>query len=107
MEKKYDIEAVKEPLDWAQKTLDNKKYPSGRFEINTSATIIDCGVFLKSMMSVIFRNRENPTFYPTIDQLCTFIISYLCILLNFCKEVGPFIINFCSKFLIVHESNVE
>ena len=44
MEKKYDNEAVKELLDWAQKTLDNKKYPSGRFEINTSATIIDCGV---------------------------------------------------------------
>lgn len=66
-----------------------------------------CGVFLKSMISVISRNKENPTFYPTIDQLCTFIISYLCILLNFCKEVGPFIINFCSKFLIVHESNVE
>ena len=25
MEKKYDNEAVKELLDWAQKTLDNKK----------------------------------------------------------------------------------
>ena len=41
MEKKYDNEAVKELLDWAQKTLDNKKYPSGRFEINTSADIHD------------------------------------------------------------------
>lgn len=59
MEKKYDNEAVKELLDWAQKTLDNKKYPSGRFEINTSATIIDCGVFLKSMISMISAQSET------------------------------------------------
>lgn len=75
MEKKYDNEAVKELLDWAQKTLDNKKYPSGRFEINTSATIIDCGVFLKSMISMISHNWENPTFYPTIGQLRTFRVK--------------------------------
>lgn len=72
MEQNYDKEAVKELLSWAQDVLDNKRYPSGRFQVNKSVAILDCGKYLESMMSMISHNWENPTFHPTIDQLRSF-----------------------------------
>lgn len=72
MEQNYDKEAVKELLSWAQDVLDNKRYPSGRFQVNKSVAVLDCGKYLDSMMSMISYNWENPTFHPTIDQLRSF-----------------------------------
>lgn len=72
MEQRYDYEAVKELLDWAQGLLDSKKYPSGKFKLSSCATITGCGMFLGSMISMVSRNWENPTFYPVVDQLRTF-----------------------------------
>lgn len=46
MEQNYDNEAVKELLSWAQVVFDNKRYPSGRFQVNKSAAILDCGKYL-------------------------------------------------------------
>lgn len=71
-EKKYDYDSINELLTWAKETLNNKRYPSGEFQLNKCAKILDCGKFLDSMIAVISRNWENPTFYPTIDQLRTF-----------------------------------
>lgn len=75
MEQKYDYETVKELLDWAQELLDSKKYPSGIFKLSNCATITDCGMFLRSMVSMVSRNWENPTFYPVVDQLRTFRVK--------------------------------
>lgn len=75
MEEKYDYEAVKELLDWAQELFDSKKYPSGEFELSSCAIITDCGMFLRSMISMVSRNWENPTFYPVVDQLRTFRVK--------------------------------
>lgn len=72
MENGYDHESVQELLMWAQETLKNKSYPSGRYQLNKSSTILDCGKYLESMIAVISRNWENSTFYPTIDQLRVF-----------------------------------
>lgn len=71
-EQSYDEEAVQELLSWAQETLKNKVYPQGRFQVNKSTTILDCGKYLESMIAVISRNWENPTFHPTIGQLREF-----------------------------------
>lgn len=46
MEQNYDNEAVKELLSWAQVVFDNKRYPSGRFQVNKSAAILDCRKYL-------------------------------------------------------------
>lgn len=72
MEQRYNYETVKELLDWAQGLLDSKKYPSGKFKLSNCATVTDCGVFLRSMISMVSRNWENPTFYPVVGQLCAF-----------------------------------
>lgn len=72
MEQNYDNEAVKELLSWAQDVLDNKRYPSGRFQVNKSAAILDCGKYLDSMISMISHNWKNTTFHPTIDQFRAF-----------------------------------
>lgn len=71
-ENKYDQESIRELLSWAQDTLNNKKYPSGEFQLDKCAKILDCGKYLDSMISVISRNWENPTFHPSIDQLRLF-----------------------------------
>lgn len=68
-ENKYDHDSVNELLTWAKETLDNKSYPIGEYQINKSTKTLDCGKYLDSMIAVITRNWENPTFYPTIDQL--------------------------------------
>lgn len=72
MENKYDQEAVQELLAWAQGTLNNKTYPAGEYQVNKSTKILDCAKYLDSMISVISKNWENPTFHPTIDQLREF-----------------------------------
>ena len=71
-ENKNDQEAVQELLTWAQETLNNKAYPAGEYQGNKSTKILDCAKYLDSMISVISKNWENPTFYPTIDQLREF-----------------------------------
>lgn len=71
-EKKYDHESVNELLTWAKEVLDNKRYPSGEFQFDKSAKILNCANYLDSMISMISKNWENPTFYPTIDQLRLF-----------------------------------
>lgn len=71
-ENKYNYDSVKELLAWAQKVLDNKSYPQGRFQISKCAVALDCGKYLSSMISIISKNWENPTFRPTIDQLYHF-----------------------------------
>lgn len=70
-ENKYDHDSVQELLAWAQETLKNKSYPQGA-QLNKSAKILDCAKYLDSMISMISKNWENPTFYPTIDQLREF-----------------------------------
>ena len=71
-ENKYNHDSVNELLTWAKDVLDSKKYPSGEFQLDKCAKILDCGKFLDSMISVISRNWENPTFHPSIDQLRLF-----------------------------------
>ena len=72
MENNYDHESVQELLTWAQETLKNKSYPEGNYQLSKSTTVLDCGDFLSSMISMISKNWENPTFYSTIDQLREF-----------------------------------
>lgn len=72
IENSYDLESVSELLTWAQNTLTTKKYPQGKLQVNSSAMVINCAEYLKSMISVISNNRENPTFFPAIDQLREF-----------------------------------
>lgn len=73
MEKnKYDFESINELLTWAKETLNNKVYPKGKYQLNKSTKIIDCAKYLEAMISMISNNWENPTFYPTIDQLREF-----------------------------------
>lgn len=71
-EEKYDHESVQELLAWAKETLKNKAYPEGEFLINKATKVLDCGSYLSSMIQMISRNWENPTFYPTINQLIEF-----------------------------------
>lgn len=71
-EHRYDHDSVQEMLAWAKEALKNKSSPSGRYQVNKSTAILDCGKYLESMISMISRNWENPTFYPTIDQLWEF-----------------------------------
>lgn len=71
-EKKYDHDSINELLTWAKETLNNKRYPAGEFQLDKCAKILDCGKYLDSMILVISRNWENPTFHPSIDQLRLF-----------------------------------
>lgn len=66
---KYTDESVQEQLTWAKETLNNKRCPAGEFQLDKCVKILNCGKYLESMIAVISRNWENPTFYPTIDQL--------------------------------------
>lgn len=72
MENKYNHDSVQELLLWAQKTLENKAYPKGNVQLNKSTKILDCGSFLSTMMQMISKNWENPTFNTAIDQLREF-----------------------------------
>lgn len=71
-EQKYDHDSINELLTWAKETLNNKRYPQEGFQLDKCARISDCGKYLDSMILVISKNWENPTFYPTIDQLRLF-----------------------------------
>lgn len=41
-ENKYNHDSVNELLTWAKDVLDNKKYPSGEFQLDKCAKILDC-----------------------------------------------------------------
>ena len=68
----YDNEAVQELLNWAKKMIETKNYPTERYQVNQCTTIIDGKSYLESLIAMISKNWENPTFYPTIEQLCEF-----------------------------------
>lgn len=72
MEYKYDRESVQELLAWAKSTLEAKSYPSEPVQMNISTKIVDCGFYLKAMISTITANWEKPTYRPAINQLCDF-----------------------------------
>ena len=67
----YDNEAVQELLNWAKKMIETKNYPTERYQVNQCTTIIDGKSYLESLIAMISKNWENPTFYPTIEQLCS------------------------------------
>ena len=68
----YDNESVQELLDWAKKMVETNNYPTERFKINKCTTIIDGKHYLETLIAMISRNWENPTFHPTIEQLWEF-----------------------------------
>ena len=68
----YDNEAVQELLNWAKKMIETKNYPTERYQVNKCTTIIDGKSYLESLIAMISRNWENPTFHPTIEQLWEF-----------------------------------
>ena len=72
MAETYNQESVQEILSWAQKILENKAYPKGNIQLNKSTKILDCGSFLSTMIQMVSKNRENPTFNTAIDQLREF-----------------------------------
>ena len=46
--------------------------PREKYELNKCTTIINGKTYLESLVAMIGRNWENPTFHPTIDQLWEF-----------------------------------
>ena len=72
MAETYNQESVQEILSWAQKILENKAYPKGNTQLNKSTKILDCGSFLSTMIQMVSKNWENPTFNTAIDQLREF-----------------------------------
>ena len=68
----YDNESVQELLDWPKKMVETDNYPTERFQINKCTTIIDGKHYLETLIAMISRNWENPTFHPTIEQLWEF-----------------------------------
>ena len=65
----YNNESVQELLDWAKKKLETKDYSTEKFEINKCTTVINSKLYLESLIAMISRNWENPTFHSTIEQL--------------------------------------
>lgn len=65
----YDNESVLEILAWANKKLETQNYPTEKFQINECTTILNGKTYLESLISMISRNWENPTFHPTIEHL--------------------------------------
>ena len=65
----YDEESVQELLGWAKKMLETKNYPTEKYQVNACISIIDGKLYLESLISMISKNWENPTFHPTIEQL--------------------------------------
>lgn len=65
----YENESVQELLVWAKKMLETKNYPTEKYHINKCTAILDGKLYLESLIAVISRNWENPTFHPTIEQL--------------------------------------
>ena len=72
MAETYNQESVQEILSWAQKILENKAYPKGNIQLNKSTKILDCGSFLSTMIQMVSKIWENPTFNTAIDQLREF-----------------------------------
>ena len=65
----YDEESVQELLGWAKKMIETKNYPTEKYQVNACTSIIDGKLYLESLISMISKNWENPTFHPTIVQL--------------------------------------
>lgn len=65
----YDNESVQELIGWARKMLETENYPTEKYQINKCTSIINGKLYLESLIAMISRNWENPTFYSTIEQL--------------------------------------
>ena len=65
----YDNESVQELIGWAKKMLEPKNYPTEKYQINKCTSIINGKLYLESLIAMISRNWENPTFHSTIEQL--------------------------------------
>ena len=64
----YDEESVQELLGWAKKMLETKSYPTEKYQLNSCTSIIDGKLYLESLISMISRNWENPTFIPPLSN---------------------------------------
>lgn len=69
---KNDNESVQELLSWARKMLETNNYPTGKYQIDQCTTIMDGKQYLETLIVMIVRNMDNPTFHPTIEQLWRF-----------------------------------
>ena len=65
----YDEESVQELLGWAKKMLETKNYPTEKYQVNACTSIIDGKLYLESLISMLPKTRDNPTFTPPIEQL--------------------------------------
>lgn len=65
----YDSESVQELIGWAKKMLETENYPMEKYQINKCTSIINGKLYLTSLITMISRNWENPSFHPTIEQL--------------------------------------
>ena len=68
----YDHESVQELLSWARNLLQNKSFPEVPYQLNISTKIINCSLFLETVIATIEENKDNSTFQPTIEQLWHF-----------------------------------
>ena len=71
----YDEESVQELLGWAKKMIETKNYPTEKYQVNACTSIIDSKLYLESLISMISKNWENPTFHPTIETATIFFFS--------------------------------
>lgn len=66
----YDEESVQELLGWAKKMLETKSYPTEKYQVNACTSIIDGKLYLESLISMISKNWENPTFSSSPLSYC-------------------------------------
>ena len=52
-----------------QMCIRDRSYPTEKYQVNACTSIIDGKLYLESLISMISKNWENPTFHPTIEQL--------------------------------------
>ena len=64
----YVKEAFEELLNWSNKMIETKNYPTERYQVNQCTTIIDGKSYLESLIAMLSRNWENKTFYPTYEK---------------------------------------
>lgn len=68
----YDYNTAQELLSWAKNMLQTKSFPEVPLQLNKSCRILDFTHYLDSMISVISKHYENPTFHTIIEQLFEF-----------------------------------
>lgn len=68
----YDNESVQELLDWAKKWLRLIITRQRDFRSISVQQLLMAKHYLETLIAMISRNWENPTFHPTIEQLWEF-----------------------------------